>query len=126
MTLKHILAELADDLDKKGNLKIANELDQLIREVGELEQLEDKAKTQITCPMCGGSGGSQDAPWCDFCGGLGELPVKEAKLNKMGYIEKRKNKWVILSHKGKTLGEFSSLSAAKKRLREIEYFKNKK
>ena len=36
-----------------------------------------------------------------------------------------KNHWVILSHEGKTLGEFTSKAEAEKRLKQIEYFKNK-
>lgn len=45
---------------------------------------------------------------------------------KNAYIKKiDKNTWKVLSEKGKNLGEFHSLESAKKRLRQIEYFKHK-
>jgi len=37
-----------------------------------------------------------------------------------------KNKWRVYSEKGKNLGTSKSLAGAKKRLREVEYFKHKK
>lgn len=40
-------------------------------------------------------------------------------------IKHEGNKWVIYSHDGKKLGEYSSKKEAVKRLRQIEYFKNK-
>lgn len=45
---------------------------------------------------------------------------------KNAYIKKiNENTWRVLSENGKNLGETSSLEAAKKRLQEVEYFKNK-
>jgi hypothetical protein len=41
-------------------------------------------------------------------------------------IKKVKGKYVIYSHKGRRLGKFKSLSKARNRLRQIEYFKNKR
>ena len=41
-------------------------------------------------------------------------------------IAKRKNKYVILSSKGKQLGNYDTKKEAIKRLKQIEYFKNKK
>lgn len=46
-------------------------------------------------------------------------------LIKTAYIKKRDGKWVILSEKGKVLGKFDTKQEAVKRLRAIEYFKNK-
>lgn len=40
-------------------------------------------------------------------------------------IRKRGNKYVILSEKGKKLGEESSRKKAEERLRQIEYFKHR-
>tara|TARA_R100000315_G_C5230902_1_gene141925 strand:- start:1656 stop:1790 length:135 start_codon:yes stop_codon:yes gene_type:complete len=41
-------------------------------------------------------------------------------------IVKKKNTYEIRSKKGKLLGKFLTEKAAKKRLRQIEFFKNKK
>lgn len=41
-------------------------------------------------------------------------------------IRKVGGKYVVISHKGKKLGKPSSKQAALRRLREIEYYKNKK
>tara|TARA_R100001460_G_scaffold33574_1_gene65622 strand:+ start:151 stop:279 length:129 start_codon:yes stop_codon:yes gene_type:complete len=41
-------------------------------------------------------------------------------------IVKKKNTYEIRSKKGKLLGRFLSEEAAKRRLRQIEFFKNKK
>jgi hypothetical protein len=40
-------------------------------------------------------------------------------------IKKVKDKYVIYSKDGKKLGEYSSKSEARRRLTQIEYFKNK-
>lgn len=45
---------------------------------------------------------------------------------KLSYIRKFKNKYRVYSKKGKNLGTFDSLEDAKKRLKQIEYFKHKK
>lgn len=46
---------------------------------------------------------------------------------KNSYIKKiDENHWRVFSEKGKNLGTFKSLDAAKKRLKQVEYFKNKK
>jgi transcription termination factor NusB len=48
-------------------------------------------------------------------------------LIKIAFIKKKPNgKWVILSRKGKELGEYKTKEQAVKRLREIEYFSSKK
>lgn len=48
------------------------------------------------------------------------------KLIKDAYIKKMPSgKYLVLSEKGKNLGEADSRSAAEKRLREVEYFKHK-
>lgn len=39
---------------------------------------------------------------------------------------KGKNKWRVMSKSGRNLGEYTSRSAAEKRLRQVEYFKHKK
>ncbi len=41
-------------------------------------------------------------------------------------IKKVNGKWRVVSEKGKNLGESGSEEAAKKRLREVEFFKNYK
>lgn len=41
-------------------------------------------------------------------------------------IVKKKNTYEIRSKKGKLLGNFLTKAAAKKRLKQIEYFKSKK
>ena len=38
-------------------------------------------------------------------------------------IVKQGNKYVVKSHSGKNLGSYSSKDAAKKRLKQVEYFK---
>ena len=44
---------------------------------------------------------------------------------KNAYIKKiNENTWRVLSENGKNLGEVSSFEAAKKRLKQIEYFKH--
>lgn len=45
---------------------------------------------------------------------------------KLSYIRKEKNKYIVFSKKHKRLGEYDTLSDAKKRLKQIEYFKHKK
>lgn len=40
-------------------------------------------------------------------------------------IKRRKGKWVVLSEKGKELGEYATKEQALKRLKQIEYFKHK-
>jgi len=47
-------------------------------------------------------------------------------LAKIAFIKKVKDKWRVVSRKGKNLGEYKSKSEAKKRLKEIEFFKHKK
>jgi len=49
-------------------------------------------------------------------------------LEKIAKIRKHvgKNKWTVYSEKGKSMGTYNSESAAKKRLRQIEYFKHLK
>jgi len=40
-------------------------------------------------------------------------------------IRKKNGKWYVISHEGKSLGgPYDSEAAAKKRLREVEYFKH--
>jgi len=41
-------------------------------------------------------------------------------------IKKTRNGWKILSHKGKSLGVYSSRKKALVRLKQIEFFKRKK
>lgn len=41
------------------------------------------------------------------------------------YIRKEGSKWVVKSHKGKTLGTYDSKEEAAKRLKQIEFFKHK-
>jgi hypothetical protein len=49
------------------------------------------------------------------------------KLIKLAYIRKLPNgKYRVFSEKGKNMGTYTSMSAAKKRLRQIEFFKHKK
>lgn len=50
---------------------------------------------------------------------------KAASLEKNAYVRRRGNKWVVLSEKGKVLGTYNTKSEAVKRLKQIEYFKNK-
>jgi hypothetical protein len=52
---------------------------------------------------------------------------KTAQLYKVSYIEKLPNgKYRVLSEKGKNLGTYTSKAAAKKRLKQVEYFKHLK
>jgi hypothetical protein len=44
----------------------------------------------------------------------------------MKLIVKEGKKWSVKSESGKTLGVYDTKSEAKKRLEQIEYFKNKK
>jgi len=46
-------------------------------------------------------------------------------LVKLSFVRKIKNKWHVLSHKGKSLGSYDTKEEAVKRLRQIEFFKNK-
>lgn len=41
-------------------------------------------------------------------------------------IRRIKSKWIIKSKKGKTLGKYETKKEAKKRIRQIEYYKRKK
>lgn len=41
-------------------------------------------------------------------------------------IKKEGNKYVVRSQDGKNLGKYKTREEAKKRLREVEYFKHKK
>lgn len=46
-------------------------------------------------------------------------------MEKLAFVKKLPNgKWRVYSRKGKNLGTFNSETAAKKHLREIEYFKH--
>lgn len=47
-------------------------------------------------------------------------------LIKESFIQKIKNKYRVVSRKGKNLGEYDTKGEALKRLREIEFFKHKK
>jgi len=47
-------------------------------------------------------------------------------LVKTSFIKRLDNKYRVYSESGKNLGTYDSLEDAKKRLRQIEYFKNKK
>jgi len=49
-------------------------------------------------------------------------------VNKSAKIQKNphKNEWIVYSEKGKRLGSYDSLSGAKKRLKQIEFFKHLK
>lgn len=50
-----------------------------------------------------------------------------AELIKNAYIRKLPNgKYRVFSEKGRNMGTYDSMSAAKKRLRQIEFFKHKK
>ena len=40
-------------------------------------------------------------------------------------IVKRGSKWKVLSQDGKSLGTYATKAEAEKRLRQVEYFKNK-
>jgi peptidoglycan L-alanyl-D-glutamate endopeptidase CwlK len=51
--------------------------------------------------------------------------LKEAGIVKIAYIRKIPgNKWRVFSEKGRNMGTYNSESAAKKRLRQIEFFKH--
>jgi hypothetical protein len=65
-----------------------------------------------------------------------EIPIREAPVKPieedsveakrvLAYIRHEKGKWVVYSEGGKRLGEYSSKAEAEKRLRQIEYFKNR-
>lgn len=45
-------------------------------------------------------------------------------LVKTAFVRKIKNKWHVLSHKGKSLGSYDTKAEAVARLKQIEYFKN--
>ena len=49
----------------------------------------------------------------------------QASMLKMSYVRKMGDQWCVLSHKGKKLGCYDSKAAANKRLRQIEFFRNK-
>lgn len=56
-----------------------------------------------------------------------ELPEDNEQREITETIRKEKNKWAIYSKDGsKRLGEYDSMSAAEKRLRQIEFFKHQK
>jgi hypothetical protein len=48
----------------------------------------------------------------------------QESLVKVSYIRKRKDKWVVLSEKGKVLGSYKTKPEAVKRLKQIEWFKS--
>ena len=54
----------------------------------------------------------------------GELDAIEDDT-RIDYIEKRGEKWAVISKSGEVLGEFATREEALKRLRQIEYFKHK-
>jgi len=53
-----------------------------------------------------------------------KLIHKVDSFYKLSYIKKIKDKYRVVSKKNKNLGTFDTLEEAKKRLRQIEYFKN--
>lgn len=59
----------------------------------------------------------------NYCEDFYELT---AGLAKVAFIRKKKNKWEVVSRKGKSLGTYDTKAEAEKRLRQIEYFKHKK
>lgn len=113
------LAELSDQLDASGGIKLADKIDELIQEVSRRSKEEDNYLT--ICPECDGDGFTDETPFCPLCKGEGF--VKEAGI-KLSFVRRRGNKWVVLSHKGKTLGTYNTKEEANKRLREIEFFKH--
>jgi RecJ-like exonuclease len=125
MAIKHTLVELADELDKVGALKYADELDELIKEVDKLEKAEE-AGVKVDCSECDGKGYTDETPFCELCSGTGKVSLKEAGLNKISYIRRRGKDWVVYSKKGKVLGKYPSKKKALERLRQIEFFKHNK
>ena len=63
------LAELADEVDKKGSYRIANELDELIKELAPL--VEEEENYSAICPDCLGQGGTDETLFCPTCKGGG-------------------------------------------------------
>jgi len=61
-----------------------------------------------------------------FFGESMEKLLKDASLRREGVIRKTpdKEEWCVYSKKGKNLGCYPSLSQAKKRLQQVEYFKH--
>ena len=58
---------------------------------------------------------------------ISHVVTVEASLSRTAYIKKiGPKKWRVYSEKGKNMGTFDSEPAAKKHLREIEFFKHKK
>jgi hypothetical protein len=115
------LVALADELDSRGSIKLANELDKLIKEVAEFEAVENADK--IACPFCNGTGEGVDEPWCPECGGSGKLGVKEAALKKTAYIRRKGKEWIVYSSKGKVLGRHPSKKKALQQLKAVEWSK---
>jgi len=131
------LAGLADQLDKIGAVKIANEVDELLQAIAPMAAEEEKYSG--VCSLCKGSGAGVDSPWCEMCKGSGKGPEAEeviellpeeveiiASLNKLAVIRHEKDKWNVYSKKGKRLGSYATKAEAEKRLRQIEYFKHNK
>lgn len=132
------LAELAYEIDLKqldepdvaGHLKVVNEIDELIKELAERSEHEDQDIEQnlTFCPKCGGEGSDEyeKSPYCNVCKGTGFIALKEASFHKISYIKKRKNKWCVMSSKGKTLGCHPSRKKALQQLRAVEWSKANK
>ena len=102
MNILQTLVKLANRLDLMGQVKVANEIDQMIEDQVTKEQeflaglrgaIEPYAKEEEImlgpiCPVCSGTGGDPEniEPWCPICYGEGFVPPK-AKQVEEGDIE---------------------------------------
>jgi DnaJ-class molecular chaperone len=123
------LADLADELDNYGSVKLAEDVDRLLKElVKEVGTHADKEETALEiCPMCAGDGGTDNEAFCPVCRGEGF--VSQAKANvaivKNAFIKKRDGEWCVVSKKNKVLGCHSTREKALRQLRAVEFNKNK-
>lgn len=118
------LAQLADELDKTDDIELANEVDGLMKEL----RLRQEHQFGLKCPVCGGKGYNDEEPFCRGCQGEGAIVI-DAGLNggieKVSFVRQVGDEWEVLSHKGKILGKYKTKAEANKRLRQIEFWKNK-
>lgn len=55
-----------------------------------------------------------------------ESEIRQSSLRRQARIVRKKNKWCVESEKGRNMGCYDTKEEAKKRLRQVEYFKHKK
>ena len=85
------LVKLANELDEKGQINAANQIDKMIEDQQLLWDLESAIKPYAKeedslgtiCPVCKGTGGDPEniEPWCPVCHGDAFLPPKAREVD---------------------------------------------